>query len=412
MKENIDRIFREQLENYEMPYENGAWEQFSKRLDGAPSNPFYKKWWFAASIGTVLVGSATYFALSGSEQPASAPAPQEKVMAHNTASTQNTPSGQAKVYTIGGTQPVVESSAIPIAAQRTASVETPVDRRDNGTPGTTPSRSDAGQPMNVITTPIINVPVPVMKFSVPASVCLNESFSIDNPNDAAITVILPNRKTKTIYGKQSSEIKASEAGTITVQSGNQTETIAVNEGVSHMTIEKESLIYENGVPTIRLEVTGAERAVTWKTNVSDEAVSASKNELTIHPFTEREVVVTAYSTDQNGCPVSEKESIINAPYNLLAPTGFNPMDINPRTNHFIPFALTQRDTPFEMIIMDSKNMMPVFRTTDAAIGWDGIDSRSGQLVPLNSLWLWKVVLKDPLPGEPKEYTGLITRTDW
>ena len=92
----------------------------------------------------------------------------------------------------------------------------------------------------------------------------------------------------------------------------------------------------------------------------------------------------------------------------MAPTGFNPSGGDSRTNQFIPLALTMRDTPFEMVIMDPNNMTVLYKTSDASQGWNGIDSRTGQLVPTGSTWLWKVVMKKPLPGEPSEYKGLIT----
>ncbi|MBI3238813.1 MAG: hypothetical protein HYZ43_08255 [Flavobacteriia bacterium] len=58
--------------------------------------------------------------------------------------------------------------------------------------------------------------------------------------------------------------------------------------------------------------------------------------------------------------------------------------------------------------MDPNNMTVLYKTSDATQGWNGIDSRTSQLVPTGSTWLWKVVMKKPLLGEPSEYKGLIT----
>ena len=114
--------------------------------------------------------------------------------------------------------------------------------------------------------------------------------------------------------------------------------------------------------------------------------------------------------DKNGCAVSESKTItMKETYNLLAPTGFSPSNIDARLNRFMPYALLQRNTPFELIIIDTKNGATLFQTNDENNAWDGIDRRTGELVPVGSIWAWKVVLKYPQIGENPEYSGTITR---
>ena len=79
---NIEQLIKESLENHELPYNEAAWESMSKRLDGTTPSPFYRKWWVAASIGTVLVGSSLFFALKSNEA--------EKPEKHTPAVSQNT----------------------------------------------------------------------------------------------------------------------------------------------------------------------------------------------------------------------------------------------------------------------------------------------------------------------------------
>jgi len=405
MKENLERIIKQQLENYELPYDSGAWEQFSKRLDGTPSTPFYRKWWFAASIGTVLVSSATYFALTSTESTDNQVAPKTEQIVSNNESNQS--AGTA----VSGNQNG-QSSVKAITTNTTEGSE----NTQTYTPNVV---SDEPERIPFIAPDIVKIPevLPVdpnpqhtrfVKLTLPTAVCLNETFTIENPNDQVVTVTYPNGRTKLIQPKQSAEIKSSKSGAIQVETGRSTESITVNEATAQLYIDVDaSLLYENGIPTLKFDVSGTDQSVSWESNVS--ATSSDKNHLVVHPYTEREVKVTANSTDANGCAVTENKTVtLNEVYNLMAPTGFNPSGGDSRTNQFIPFALTMRDTPFEMVIMDPNNMTVLYKTSDASQGWNGIDSRTGQLVPTGSTWLWKVVMKKPLLGEPSEYKGLIT----
>jgi hypothetical protein len=405
MKENLERIIKQQLENYELPYDGGAWEQFSKRLDGTPSTPFYRKWWFAASIGTVLVSSATYFALNSTESTNNQVAPKTEQIVSNNESNHST--GTAVSENQNGQSAVTTSTTNTTEGSENTQAYTP-----NVT-------SDEPERIQFIAPDIIKIPevLPVdpnpqytrfVKLTLPTAVCLNESFTIENPNDQVVTVTYPNGRTKLIQPKQSAEIKSSKSGAIQVETGRSTESITVNEVTAQLYIDVDaSLLYENGIPTLKFDVSGTDQSVSWESNVA--ATTSDKNHLVVHPYTEREVKVTANSTDANGCAVTENKTVtLNEVYNLMAPTGFNPSGGDSRTNQFIPFALTMRDTPFEMVIMDPNNMTVLYKTSDATQGWNGIDSRTGQLVPTGSTWLWKVVMKKPLLGEPSEYKGLIT----
>jgi hypothetical protein len=406
MKENIERIIKQQLENYELPYDGGAWEQFSKRLDGTPPTPFYRKWWFAASIGTVLVSSATYFALTSNESTNDQRAPKTEQIV----STQETGQSTNTNNINQNAQKVTVNSGVTSTNESTAN--TPASVYNN--PSVQEPERISFIPNEVLQTPELLVVDPnpqrprFVKLTLPSEICLNETFIIENPNDVLVTVTYPNGRTKLIQPKQSAEIKSSKSGAIQVETGRSTELITVNEASAQLYIDVDSrLLYENGVPTLKFDVSGTDQPVTWESNIATR--TSDKNHLVVHPYTEREVNVTAISTDANGCAVTETKTVtLNEIYNLMAPTGFNPSGGDSRTNQFIPLALTMRDTPFEMVIMDPNNMTVLYKTSDASQGWNGIDSRTGQLVPTGSTWLWKVVMKKPLPGEPSEYKGLIT----
>jgi hypothetical protein len=96
-------------------------------------------------------------------------------------------------------------------------------------------------------------------------------------------------------------------------------------------------------------------------------------------------------------------------YNLLAVNAFNPQSTNSRNSSFMPYALTIRQTPFKLIVLDPDTGGLVFETSDADDAWDGIDRRDGKLVPGNKAYIWKVVLQNPVAGEKSEYRGTIVR---
>jgi hypothetical protein len=100
---------------------------------------------------------------------------------------------------------------------------------------------------------------------------------------------------------------------------------------------------------------------------------------------------------------------IPSDYNLLAVNAFNPQSQDSRNSTFMPYALTIRQTPFRLVVLDPDNGGLVFETTDESNAWDGIDRRDGKLVPGNKAYIWKVVIQHPVPGEKGEYRGTIVR---
>ena len=122
-------------------------------------------------------------------------------------------------------------------------------------------------------------------------------------------------------------------------------------------------------------------------------------------------MVTVSHTDEMGCTVSEKQVVeIKEDYNLLAPTGFEPTSAIPEKVTFMPYALMKRtDLQFVLTVIDPRTGATVFSTKDATQGWTGVDIRTGEMVKENSVWIWKVNIKNPNAGEPAEYKGTITR---
>jgi hypothetical protein len=91
----------------------------------------------------------------------------------------------------------------------------------------------------------------------------------------------------------------------------------------------------------------------------------------------------------------------------MAVDAFSPLSNDPRKNTFMPYALKERNTGFTLTIIDPKTGGVVYTTKNASEGWDGIDSRTGNLAISGTNYIWKVILTNPLPGEADSYKGIL-----
>ena len=71
--------------------------------------------------------------------------------------------------------------------------------------------------------------------------------------------------------------------------------------------------------------------------------------------------------------------------------------------------MTQRDTPFHMIVIDPADGAILFETSTADQPWDGIDRNTGKMVDENKSYVWKVILEQPESNEKPEYLGTVVR---
>lgn len=420
---NIEQLIKESLENHEVPFNEAAWESMSKRLDGTTPSPFYRKWWVAASVGTVLVGSALFFALNSQSESSKTPE------THTSGITQtNTTSSSAKEHedqTTNETNPQThtlkaETQASPEAVHPSIEQEKhqlseantpvaaqkgePASKRDPQiTPNSTvkPTVTDAGAPKTNY------LPAIIAK----TNYCIGDEIEISNPNESiALTVVQNNRTLLTVKPGAKRIITASAEGSIEVLAGNQKQTVQVHKPASDLYISVDpTLLYESGIPAIRFTVSGNDNPVSWK--VENHPSEVENGTLVVHPYKGKEITVSAISKDMNNCPAVETKTIqLPEDYKLNAAQAIDLNSGDIRNSTFMPLALKERNTPFELYIYDSKTGRVIFKTTDASNGWNGVDSNTGEVLKVGSVVMWKVVLGDPNPGEPKEYKGTVVVT--
>ena len=172
-------------------------------------------------------------------------------------------------------------------------------------------------------------------------------------------------------------------------------------------LDADAINYEDGTPRIRINAESSVAEITWSANGS--LLNKKNRSVDLLAFQGQTYTITAQA-QLDGCSSTEKIKITaNEDYNLLAVNAFNPQSRDERNATFMPYALTIRDVRFELIVIDPDNGGIVFRTKDAQNAWDGTDQRSGQLVPAQKAYIWKVVLQDVLPSEKTTYSGTIVR---
>lgn len=419
---NIEQILKESLENHELPFNEAAWESMSKRLDGTTPSPFYRKWWVAASVGTVLVGSALFFGLnaqSESEQTAknnttivgqNSTTPQtnnhseSRLSTNNNANPQtNTP--QAEDHSVNGTQsaPIAHTNPANVDANHIAqSYKETTPKNTTSSPGSqgTPSKGtpDNNEQRTSILAPTSNK----------AKYCVGDDIEIGNPNETASVSVIQNNKTiLTVKPGTKKTFVAANEGPVDLVVGNQKQTIYISKPTSDLYISvDQTLLYENGIPAISFTVSGNNAPVHW--TAEKHPGELANGTFIVHPYSGKEVSVTASSKDLNGCSVTETKRItLPETYNLNAPKGIDMNSSDSRVSTFMPHALKERNTPFELYIYDAKTGRVIYKTTDSSAGWNGVDNNTGEVLANGSLVLWKVVLGNPNPGEPREYKGTI-----
>ncbi len=415
---NIEQIIKESLENHELPYNEAAWESMSKRLDGTTPSPFYRKWWVAASIGTILVGSALFFALNSQSESTQKTKENTPVVSQNTAieQTENpsenlldkdnytspqTNTHQTEKQSLNGVQ------STPVEKGINQNTENQLVQSSKGDANSTVQNSQSS-PKSASENGGTQKPNYLPANTNKTKYCIGDEIEIGNPNENSPVSVIQNNKTLiTVKPGAKKILVASNEGNIDLVVGNQKQTISVSKPLSDLYISVDpTLLYEDGVPAIRFTVSGNNSPVHW--TVEKHAFETENGTLIVHPYKGKEISVSASSKDQNGCVVVEPRKItLSEDYNLNAQEAIDLNSSDSRVSTFMPHALKERKTPFELYIYDTKSGRVIYKTTDVSAGWNGVDSNSGEVLKNGTVVLWKVIMGNPNPGEPREYKGTI-----
>jgi len=243
-----------------------------------------------------------------------------------------------------------------------------------------------------------------------SDMCIGNKQIINNSNSVELIIQNENNSTWKVAAKNKLNFSPKIAGMHQIgfmNEGRFEEIVEfeVSEVISNA-FEYDELEYIKGLPTIRAYANEDVQSPVWK--ISGFANSQKGKSVEVNIYKKGTYTLNLKGTDLFGCEINETTEIDIPKYNLLAVTAFIPQSSDSRKNTFIPYALTQREVSFRMIILDPKDGGLVYQTTDSSMPWDGIDIRNGQEATGNTDYNWRVEIINPSLGEPKIYQGLIT----
>ena len=433
MKDTFEKNIKQSLENHEMPYNASAWKAMQAKLDvvkPVSSLPGSGMKWFIGAASVVVIGVVSYFAVTSTntnpEDNSVNTVVSENQMDDATAATPDV----NQDVTENTTEATVQNDAAepvnpPTNVNTTPKNETRqfdpfrngTDNGDAGNEGGMGHGSDLGNEVSgkgnntSIVKPTNETNRSNKRFILPevSDLCEGDVVTITNENDEALLIEGPEVHVM-IPANESRKVRVNASGIHTISArntslSNEQKTFFVKEAPYVDFATDADTKFESGLPTTKLETTVPGNEFNWiigKIRANDRKVDA-------HFYKAGNHDVTLHVTGLNGCSNSITKTIhIDEKYNLMAVNSFVPEDSDPRNNTFMPFALTQRNVKFTLIIIDPTDGHIVYQTNNANNGWDGIDKMTGQQVSYETAYIWKVVIDNPEMNEDNEYAGNIT----
>jgi hypothetical protein len=433
MKNDIEDLLKKSLDGHELPYQKGAWESFQKKMDAKTTNKSYK-WWFAGAASVIAV-LATFAFWENSNNNQSIASKSTKIKSKSELNNNNKQTSSENIESHNNTIENYNRNANSVNAQVIVPENSIINNESRVNDVSSVNNVQKAKVFENTTTKQETTKVSINKedlsqvtqvngskeptFPTFGNKCKGETIQIDNKGFYPIILKSPSGKENEIQVDVKEEIALKEIGVYQIGfydpklHGNFRESsnfkVFTSPGIN-LNIE-DALTYENGLPTIKAEANTNEDNVLWKVE------NQGRNAYTLKPksseltfFLKGNYDVTVKVSNELGCESKDNKSVyIPEDYNLLAVNAFNPNSSDYRKNTFIPFALTVRNTPFRMVILDPDNGGVIYETSDASNAWDGIDRRDGKLVAANKAYIWKVSLQKPEPNEKSEYRGTIIR---
>lgn len=427
MKEPLEELFKQSLEGHEMPYNPDAWTAMNARLDAispvvAPRS--YLKYYIAAAgIGVAAVSTYLFFTAG---TPANEPSTASTIPSKENTTTQtNNPTTGVNGSKNENTSVVSNPSETTVSSDKkspnggSSSDDTtnPTSNPTNFTnqtpkgPGVTNPVDKTITDPNPITSPetwFAETPKKLVIPTVP-DLCMNEEFVITNTNGSSIYLFdALNRIVSEIPANKSLVFKPAKVGTYALGYKNDGKNVSTSHFKVNRVPDAEFSVdlinkYEDGLPSTHVEAISGQGTYTWTATHQ----SANGVEADLH-FYKKGAETIELTVSDGQCSASVKKSIyIEDDFNLLAPNSFTPTSNERKNQTFMPYALTQRNVNFRLVIIDGIDGGVVYETTDAGLPWDGTDIRSGKRNLSPQVYIWKVVILNPAANEPNEYRGTV-----
>jgi len=415
MKNNLEKLLKESLENHQMPYDPKAWEAVKKQLPSTPS-PALK-----ISVATVTVAAiAIISVLIFNSNPETNKTENNVVVENNDVNNVTEEKVISNDDSINNSENTISNDAneqIQPDNLNRVQQTTPV----NNQPVVDPVQDNSIKPSDDSKSPRVEsttdskwlISAQNAYISTSSSmVCKGSSvtFSLNNvPENSVIEWIVDNGK---ISSSKSLTVKMNESSSVSVKLRNAKDTkISHNlNAVNVQVVEPQNLVIEvteelkHTKPYFILENKNNQlNSVQWVMDYK----RAQGNKMGVYLTEQGSYTYTVSAKDQNGCEI-EKEGVIRLgeSYNLFAPTGFSPNSTDSERSAFIPKALLSRDVDFKMTIYDRSGSM-IYETTDNNKPWDGTMINGGRAAVGSYMWVVTLINEE---GLPEKYKGQIVLT--
>ena len=419
----IEDLFKSALKDQELPYNESAWNEMSKKLDARSGGASGNLKWILGAAGAVVVTVGTLIYVNSNNVSNIQENKEKNIASLETKSIKNTNDidsdeiiSENQVQEDNTTEKSnnevqVKSKTISNETNQQEVVQI-IDCCDEKIVQLIPPvyRETTVKEETLIENPGVKE---ILTFNTLTDKCLNDEFVYLNENKQSLWLNTPMNTLIEIPASSKFKESLNEKGLYQVGELNASmefvsrSSFTVFEAKSNQLIVEDHLNYENGLPQLDAKAYN-EGDNKWYLN--NDAVSFNKESNSFNLFKKGNYRIGISTKDPNGCVSQSNVSFyVEEDYNLLAVNAFTPTSWDSRNTHFIPFALTQRNTPFKMIVIDPADGAILFETASAELPWDGTDRNTGKMVEQNKSFVWKVILERPESNEKPEYIGTVVR---
>lgn len=418
---NFEDLFRESLESYELPYDASAWTSLEKNLPSKRKFNFLK-WAFGGAAVLLLIGLASLIRYNNTADDSKTNLP---LTENNSSESKNETKTENKTKLTEKTSSEKTVLNSPEEYIKSKKIEGNNNQLNTSNITITPMDYSPFNVKNInenITfenKSVTSKEEETYKIQLPSfpSKCQGDKFEIMNKVGHTLVLVLPSGKKITANEGETLSHTLHENGNYTVYYANKSQsthileekTFVVNKSPLLELQLADALDYETGLPVLHCECSTNESNVNWYLNGKTCASTSDlKNDLVM--FDKGPNIIDLSVKNEFGCEAKTSRVFqVQEEYNLLAVNSFSPSSHDVRRINFMPYALTKRNTPFVLTILDADNLGIVFTSNDASHPWDGIDRRTGNLIPLDKAYIWRVTLSSPNKGEKSIYKGTIVR---
>lgn len=428
---DFEKILKDKLDNFEMPYDENTWEAMQTKLDAKKAPITAVKWsYIVAGIISLVSAVSIINYKATSENNAEQIAKVEKQQQENNSAVNKEVSkteSDSKTNVQSKEEIVEKKDTYEIVKVKTNSNSEKLESNTNSDKKEEKESNTANTIVNQESTSensenkqdnttqlIINNDThnDIYAFKVgtlvSSNICKGEKAIISNnyEDDTKVKFTLNGQKI-TLNSNETVKLDLTKTSSINFLDEHEniigSEQIVVHE-LPNADFTLNNNLIEEGVSVVQVNAPELDNR-TWR--LDNKNIIIFKDQY-IPVFEKDWHTITSKVRNTFGCEAEVSKTFFqDKEYNLLAPTAFSPTSSILKNRYFLPFALKDRKTPFKLIILSMQDGGVVFESSDPFLAWNGIDSRTGSLVDFNTPFVWQVNLEKPLPNEKNIYKGTV-----